>query len=142
MADITWAKALEKLEEYIFKILTPSGTGTGFLISVSGNICGIATAFHVVEHEYNWEEPIKIRHYKTGKQVLLKKSDRVILIYPDNDLAFILFPRGEFKLPSTTLGMKPSDKAVMQGVQMGWCGFPNIASWQLCFFTGHVSAFL
>jgi len=142
MADVTWAKALEKLEEYIFKMLTPTGVGTGFLISLSGNICGIATAFHVVEHEYDWEEPIKIQHYRTGKQVLLRKPDRVIFPYSNQDLAFILFPQGEFELPTKMLKMKPSDKYVRQGVQMGWCGFPNIASSQLCFFTGHVSALL
>jgi len=143
MVDVSWAKALLKLEEYVFKILTPNGSGTGFLILISGDLYGIATSYHVIEHEYTWEEPIKIQHFSTGKQVLLKTpDDRFIFPYPDEDLAFILFPKGDLILPTKTLEMIRSEKHVRKGVQMGWCGFPNIASTTLCFFTGHVSAFL
>lgn len=145
MIDVSWAKSIEKLENYIFKIMTPTGSGTGFLISLSGSgrgMCGVATAYHVIRHEYDWEEPIKVKHYKSGKQKLLKKSDRAIFIYPDEELAFILFLKEEFDVPDSMLSMIPPEKYVRQGVQMGWCGFPYIAPLILCFFTGHVSSYI
>ncbi|MGA1980767.1 MAG: serine protease [Sedimentisphaerales bacterium] len=142
MVEFNWALALDKLRCYIFKILTPNGSGTGFLISLSGNVCGVATALHVIEHASEWEEPIKLQYHKTNKQILLKNQDRVIYPYPDSDLAFILFSQGEFDLPAKMLKMKPSGRYVREGIQLGWCGFPCIAPSNLCFFTGHVSAYL
>ncbi len=142
MSDVKWAKAIEQLEAYMFKILTPRGTGSGFLISKSGKIFGIATALHVIEHEYEWEEPIKIFHYSTKKQKILLKQDRVIFTHPNEDLAFILFPNENMELPDEMLTRIPFDKYIRQGIQMGWCGFPAVASDTLCFFTGHVSAYL
>jgi hypothetical protein len=142
MKNVYWADALVKLEEYIFKIHTPTGTGTGFLISLTDKICGIATALHVVGHEYEWEEPIKIEHYKTGEKLLIKEPNRAIWVYPEKDIAVILFSPGELKLPTEMLDMAPSDKYVRQGAQMGWCGFPYIEKSKLCFFSGHVSAYI
>ena len=91
MSYLKWAGAVDHLGPYIFRILTKRATGTGFLISRSGEVCGIATALHVVEHSYDWEEPIKIVHYTTNKQIILRKpDDRVIFPYLKQDLSFIL----------------------------------------------------
>lgn len=54
MAEIAWTKAVEILESHVVRILTPRGSGTGFLISNGHNnaICGFATAAHVVDHAH------------------------------------------------------------------------------------------
>jgi len=57
------------------------------------------------------------------------------------DLAFILFRNEDMPLKKEALDMIPSEKRLRQGSPIGWCGFPALAPNELCFFTGHVSAF-
>lgn len=142
--SIVWAQALDHIKPYVFKITTPRGSGTGFQISYSSkkSLCGVATAFHVIEHAYEWEEPIKLLHHESGKSVALHHNDKVVFTYPDKDLAFILFYKGEMPIKTSPLSLMAEKKHLRQGVQMGWCGFPAVASNELCFFTGHVSAYL
>ena len=139
-----WAVALRHIKPYVFKITTPSGSGTGFQISYSAkkSLCGIATALHVVDHSHEWEEPIKITHHESGKSVTLRHDARAVFTYPDKDLAFILFSKGDIPAQTSLLSLMAEKKNLRQGVQMAWCGFPAVASSHLCFFTGHVSAYL
>lgn len=99
MSNTVWYSLLENITPFVFKVKTPRGHRTGFQIHFATNstMCGIATAFHVIEHAHEWEEPIKILHYNSGKSLLLGKKDRAMFIIPENDLAIILFPRGNFR---------------------------------------------
>ena len=92
MADKAWSTCLDTLKPYVYRIFTPDGSVTGFQINYANKnkFLGIATALHVVRHADNWEEPIKLVHYKSGESRILRKRDRVIYAYPDKDLAFIL----------------------------------------------------
>ena len=92
---LMWYQHLDSIKPHIFQdqnAFRPGG-GTGFLIFLNGGLCGLATAYHVIEHEYEWDEPIKVVHHESKKERLLKSSDRVIFDYPKEDLAFILFSK-------------------------------------------------
>lgn len=69
MKPTAWADALEKLKDDTFKIKTPAVGGTGFMLTrVRGTqISGIATAYHVIGHAAEWEEPIPLHHQKSKK---------------------------------------------------------------------------
>lgn len=144
MSSIQWFNAIEKVRPYTFKILTPHGSGTGFQMSYSkkNSFCGIATAYHVVAHAHEWEETIKIQHFLTKKSLVLKTDDRVIIPFPDRDLAFILFNKKDLPVEETVPEIVPAQTTLKQGVEIGWCGFPAIAPNDLCFFAGYVSCAL
>jgi len=140
-----WYMALNLIKPYVFKISTPRGSGTGFQISYYKNrkLCGIATAYHVIKNAAEWGEPIKIVHYESGKSIMLKENNRVIIPYPKKDLAFIVFNHKEdipIKLDAPEL--IGSRIILKQGVQIGWCGFPAVAPENLCFFNGYTSCYL
>lgn len=139
-----WYTALDSISPFVYKILTPNGHGTGFQISYNEkkSICGIATAYHVVEHAFEWEEPIKILHYNSKKSIVLKATQRVIIPYSNQDLAFILFSQGDIPIASNLPDLVPEKTRLKQGVELGWCGFPAVAPNELCFFSGYVSCYL
>lgn len=141
MSQTNWYDPLTKIIPFIFKIKTPSGSGTGFQImaTASNGLCGVATADHVISHEDEWEEPIRIIHHKSGNSVLLKVIDRVIFRYPDKDLAFILFNRADLPIEPKPLPLIDQGKILKRGVEVGWCGFPAVAINELCFFAGYIS---
>ena len=67
MSSTEWADAVEALIPFMFRIETPSGQGSGFsLTHTGGGMIGIATALHVVEESFEWDGPIRVRHYETG----------------------------------------------------------------------------
>ena len=142
--DITWAAAIETMKPFIFRVSTPSGHGTGVLLSFSKKtkLCGVATALHVVDHSFEWQEPIKLRHFESSKEVLIKAGGRYIFRLPEKDLAFVLFLNSELPLQENKIPLAPKGKFLIQGVQMGWCGFPSVAPHELCFFSGPVSCYL
>lgn len=141
--QIKWFEALQSITPYIFKILTPSGGGTGFQMScTSKGLCGIATAYHVIEHAYEWDEPIKITHYNSNKSLKLQPADRAIIPLTSQDLAFILFNKRDIQIEEKIPDIIPPQKILKQGVELGWCGFPSIAPNDLCFFVGYVSCCL
>jgi hypothetical protein len=139
-----WHDALEAINPFIFKISTPNGSGTGFQIfhSTKMPLCGVATAYHVLSHEYEWEEPIKIIHHSSKSSILLKSDKRAIIVYPKQDLAFILFDKKNLSIDINAPKLVPSGKHLKPGVELGWCGFPSIAPNDLCFFSGYVSCYL
>ncbi|MFA6391982.1 MAG: serine protease [Patescibacteria group bacterium] len=141
MEQINWHNPLMKITPYIFKIKTPSVSGTGFQIfySEKTNFLGIATADHVISHEDDWEEPIRIIHHQSGKSVLLKHNDRTITRYPEKDVAFILFKNKDLPIIPKPLDLIDKDEILQQGFEVGWCGFPSVAANDLCFFSGHIS---
>lgn len=144
MAKTEWYEAVEFLTPYIVRILTPQGSGTGFLVSCSKNtgLVGIATADHVISHAHYWQEPIRIEHQASGKSILLRHTDRAINSQPLTDTAGVVFERGELILPTDALQLTPPKQHFKAGVEIGWLGYPAIPQASLCFFTGHISAWI
>lgn len=144
MEEIAWADGLEKLRKYCFKISTPSGSGTGFIIKCANinNIYGIATAYHIIRHSHAWEEPIKVIHELSGKQLILRAPERFIWPSAPNDIAIIMFTNKELELPTEELRLTPADKHIKPGIRIGWVGYPAVAPDNLSFFSGAISCFL
>jgi hypothetical protein len=144
MHDMPWNKVYEAIELYVVRIATPSGSGTGFLVSrTNGNLIAIATAAHVLNHAHYWEQPIRIKHFATGKSVLLRQPDRAVFLEEDRDTAALVFDVGELELPSTPPLLSPEGKYLKVGLELAWVGSPDspaVASVNLCFFSGRVSA--
>jgi len=142
--DVKWANAVEKAKQVSFRIETPQGSGTGFLATYrdSSDLCGVATAYHVIGHSHEWEEPIKLTHSATGEQVLLRQADRFIFADSARDTALIIFSKGDLKFKTETLTLAPKDKSLKVGMMLGWAGYPMVAPTDFCFFSGCVSCYL
>lgn len=138
-----WHEAFESVEPYIVKIITPQGTGTGFMIACTGNheFQGIATAAHVLEVANYWRQPIRIQHVLSGETIFLDNDKRSVRIYPDKDIATIII-KGNLPLPKSRLNIIQENKRLKVGVEIGWMGFPAIAQDNLCFFSGRVSSWV
>ncbi len=143
-AQPTWYTAVETVTPHVVRILTPRGTGTGFLFhySKSGLLVGLATAAHVIEHSHYWGEPIKIHQTPSGDPVLLREPDRAIFLDEKKDTAAILLRADKLKLPPDPLPLIRERAHLKVGSEIGWLGFPAIPRADLCFFGGRVSAYL
>lgn len=141
MTNTNWKELVQKIRPFVFRLETPNGHGTAFFLTHTGNgSVGIATAYHVIDEAYQWDGPFRLRHHDTGDCNLYMPADRDVKVFPEHDLAFIeIDPRG-FKLPGGPLGLGGSSSPLAAGVEIGWCGFPSVASNELCFFHGHISA--
>jgi hypothetical protein len=139
---VNWDQIVDKVTPHVFKIETQSGHGTGFLsvYNEGKTWCGIATALHVVEHADEWQQPIRITHHATNKYLLLKDTERVIFKDAKTDSAVILFVKEDLDLPESLISLFPSNSAISIGCEVGWLGFPAVAPYDLCFFSGNVSA--
>ena len=139
-----WFEAVERIQPYVFKISTPHGSGTGFIVSnkTDNDICGVATANHVIEHANYWEEPIRLDHIISGKSIVARKDQRAIFSDTNLDTAAILFERDDLELPSEMMPLAPKDTYLKVGNDIGWLGFPAIPGANLCFFGGKISAWV
>ncbi len=90
---MNWNDLVEKITPYIVKIETPDGHGTGFLCLYNDdhNVCGVATARHVVEHADRWQQPVRLVKPRTGEFHFAKEAERVIFLDDESDSAVILF---------------------------------------------------
>jgi len=142
--QIDWQGEVLKLRPTMFKILTPNGHGTGFLIFKNDkNVCGIATAYHVISHAIDWKEPIKLKQFSTSRERFLEDNPNVRVVKYDEskDLALIMFINdGTFDFECTLPDLTEVNQIVDQGTQIGWNGFPVIAPNDLCFFSGYISS--
>lgn len=138
---IDWSDVVDYVAPYIVKISTPVASGSGFLLSSQSktNICVIATAAHVVDHAHYWEEPIRIDHPYSGKSLLVRQHQRALFVDPARDTGALVIERGDIPFPEVPLELLPADKYLRVGNEIGWLGFPVIAS-QMCFFSGRISA--
>jgi hypothetical protein len=139
---MNWNAIVDRVTPYIVKIETPRGHGTGFLCLYNQDktLFGIATARHVVSFADDWQQPIRLKHQPTQTTGFLKESDRTILSDEDSDSAVILAHPGELQLPEDTVPLLPTSVALAIGTEVGWLGFPALASNTLCFFSGNISA--
>lgn len=140
---MSWDPIVTKVKPYIVKIETPGGSGTGFLCLYNDDQdwCGIATAEHVVEYADDWQQPIKIIHQPSPIPSFLKESERVIFRDWRTDSAIIFFKKPkESQLPNSLILLRPLDKPLSIGFEVGWLGFPYIEPYTPCFFSGCISA--
>lgn len=139
---MNWHSIVEKMSPYIVKIETPAGHGTGFLCfrNESRAFCAIATAGHVVSYADEWQQPIRLKHLPSNTTIFLKESDRVIFGDKKTDSAIIMVNPGELKLPETPIPFLPNSTLLAIGAEVGWLGYPALASSDLCFFSGMISA--
>jgi len=138
-----WQSSVEIIKPHVVKIITPSGLGTGFQISTSKteNICAVATAAHVINHAYYWEEPIRLFHEESQTTVLLHHDQRVILVDADHDTAAIIFNKELVPFPPQTLTMTTEGKYIKIGSELGWMGYPAVSPTDLCLFSGRASCY-
>jgi hypothetical protein len=143
MEYLEWYDAIEIVEPHIVRIMTPDGSGTGFLVShaANGPICAIATASHVLNRAHYWEQPIRLEHKASGKSLLLRTTDRAIFLEESKDTAALVFNKGDFPLPESPLALAPEGKTLKIGNEIGWLGFPAICPGDLCFFSGRISVY-
>jgi hypothetical protein len=143
VANATWFEAVEDIQPHIVRILTPQGSGTGFLISNGrhNSLCAFATAAHVIDHAHFWEQPIRLDH-DSGKSIVVRKQERAVFLDSNRDTAAILLQRGDLPIPTSPLSLVPESKYMKVGNELGWLGYPAIARAKLCFFTGVISAWL
>jgi len=139
---MNWNTIVDKVSPYVVKIDTPSGHGTGFLclFNEDKSFCGIATARHVVSYADTWQQPMRLEHYQSSSNLFLKESDRVIWLDSDTDSAVILIHTGQLGLPETLIPLLPMSTPLVIGAEVGWLGFPAVAPYSLCFFSGNISA--
>lgn len=137
-----WNTIVEKVAPYVVKVETPSGHGTGFLCLYNddASFCGIATARHVVSYADEWQQPLRLTHHQSSSNVFLKESDRVIWHDYDTDSAVILIQTGQLQLPQALIPLLPISTPLLIGAEVGWLGFPAVAPYSLCFFSGNISA--
>ncbi len=139
---LEWYDAVEVIRPHVVRISTPRGSGTGFLVArgTKQHFVVLATAAHVVDHEHQWEEPIRIDHVSSGKSEVLHHSKRAIFLASGRDTAAILFAGTGLDLPATVLDIAPKDRYLKVGGEIGWLGFPSVSPADMCFFAGRVSA--
>lgn len=139
---MNWDDVVQKVTPYLVKIDTPSGSGTGFLLSYNDDHswCGIATALHVVSIADSWQQLIKIHSHDFLKTAFLTVEQRAIFTDYATDSAVIFFPSGQLDLPNDLIPIRPIDTRLNIGTEVAWLGYPAIEAWTLCFFSGNVSA--
>jgi len=52
----------------------------------------------------------------------------------------ILLATGQLNLPENPIPLLPTDSPLAIGAEVGWLGFPAMAPYTLCFFSGNISA--
>lgn len=136
-----WYEAVDALKPRMVRIATPTGTGSGFLLSwqSKSGLCAVATAAHVVDHAFYWEQPIRLDQVETGNSVLTRQDQRAIFSDATLDTAVIVFENASIKAPEGDLAFVPEEKYLRVGNEVGWLGFPAITP-SLCFFSGRISA--
>jgi hypothetical protein len=144
MPMMEWQEAFEIISSYIVKISSPDVMGTGFLVAYSKNkqLCGIATAAHVINQANHWEQPIRIQHHHSNDSILLNEEKRAIFIDESLDTAIIISPSKYFNFPEQPLGLTPEGMHVPIGKEVCWAGFPAVSPKNLCLFAGRISCWL
>ena len=138
-----WANALRVVRKHVVQIKAPNSHGTGFLVATSGNIVGVATALHVVRRADELQQPIRITHFDSHRSVVLESEQRLISKIEKMDSALICFRKEVLPLPDEPLSLPPQRNVrLMEGIEVGWCGYPAMLPNTLCFFSGRISAWI
>src|SRR6266481_4006782 len=115
-----WHAAVRMLEPFVIRVASPSGSGTGFLVSqpAVAPLCAIATAAHVIAEAQVWELPIKLEHHTSQKSVLLHHADRVIFVDAARDTAAIVFDKKSLPLGSVPPALIAEGRITKVGVEL------------------------
>src|SRR5262245_37403245 len=140
MAD--WNQVVKKVTPHVVRIDTPVGHGTGFIYMYNENrdICGIATALHVVTHADQWRQPIRIFQPSSERVAFLNAGERVVFPEWNKESAAVVIPYRDLEFPEEPIPLFPTETPLGIGVEVGWLGFPAIEANTLCLFSGSVSA--
>ncbi len=148
---LRWQGAFRMVRNRALKIKTPRGHGSGFYMGAFGtdrSLGAVATATHVIQEADEWGEPIKLIHIDTGLELLLPAmyqdgTKRPVITFGSSDLAVVIFTiPPEWNLPAEHINRVASEQHLVEGVEVGWFGFPGIKDDKLCFFHGHISTYL
>ena len=139
-----WHEAIDRITPHVFRISTPDGTGSGWLVSRSqqNDLCVLATAAHVIDSAHFWEKPIRITHHQSGGSLLLRADDRAVNVDSAKDTAAIIFNCRDLQVPQDNPTLFTRDYHLKPGNDIGWLGYPAVQGADLCFFHGHISAYL
>jgi hypothetical protein len=77
----------------------------------------------------------------SGKTRLVRHAERALFLDVVHDTAAVLMARGDIPFPNLVLPLVPPGKFLRVGNDIGWLGFPAIATTRVCFFGGRISAF-
>ena len=139
-SDIDWHRAIGTISKQIVRIEAGTSYGTGFITHAAHDLRGFATAHHVIAKAEKNRRPIGIRYGPdkimhvgpgTANEALIVRNN------PPDDAALILV-KNCAHLPKG-VNLIEHGQMVVMGVEIGWLGFPMVASDKLCFFSGRVS---
>ena len=122
---------LEKVQNYVVRIQTPAGHGTGFFVYHNPAFLAVATAYHTIQDSHQWQFPIKITDetHKNTITLAVAPKECFIEVYPGYDLAVIIFrPELMPNAPKTMLTLMDKGYFRKPGCEVGWCGYPAIPS--------------
>lgn len=145
MSESVWFKAVKNLKKYVVRIETPSCHGTGFLVPAPAGRASdrcIVTALHVVDHADVWAEPIRIIHPELKRMVFLGPQQRFVIRMNNRDQAVIHFSASKLEASDSDLSFTEEDKYYVDGIELGWLGFPSVAPNNECFFHGFISSYM
>jgi hypothetical protein len=74
--------------------------------------------------------------------IFLDNTSRNVSSAANRDQAIIEFTAEGIILPETRLSLFEAGSRLLEGVEIGWIGFPAVAPNTVCFFHGHISAWL
>ena len=150
MAKFLWHQAVKIMMKNVVKVTTlGGGYGSGVIVptpkNAPGNCC-VLTAYHVVANAFVSGATLEIEMALSHEKIRVASLTRNIFIAKERDQALIIF-----SLPSPTCFGEPNsyamleqDKHYIQGVELGWLGYPclEVAKDNVCFLHGWVSAYL
>lgn len=141
----SWHQAVGVIKRFVVKIETPSGHGTGFVVPAPAgrkNASCLVTAYHVIEHAYKWNEPIRIVYPEGGRHFVLDSAGRTIIPAIVRDQAIIEFSVSDVNFPVEKLEFTDANEHYLDGNSIGWIGFPALVPDNACFFRGVISSYV
>lgn len=144
MINNNWITAVAAMKKSVVKIDTPTCSGTGFAIPPPSGKEGfgcIMTAWHVIEHSAIWKEPICFVHPLTNTSTVFQANEIEINPAQIRDQVYILFDLARFFYTQPVQFAVNSNFHFIEGVEIGWLGYPNLYPQKPCFFHGYVSSY-
>ncbi len=135
---------VNRVSQFVVRVQTRQGYGTGFIFWKNQEICAIATAGHIIESatEPEWETPIRITQ-SNGKLVHVYPHDRwVVPRINDLDAAVIVVRNNALDIPRDLVPLYEGSPEITIGSRIGWLGYPALVDANILrpsFFSGVIS---